>query len=86
MLQVFKLALWSTLVFFEHGSELQLATALVTNVMQLCVHVFTLPFGGKNADVLNLTTAMSLMLTTPVTDKQRGRSHVSPSTYLSISL
>ena len=40
---VFKLLLWSALVFFDHGSEMQLATALVVNVLQLCFHVRLYP-------------------------------------------
>jgi hypothetical protein len=62
----FKLALWSALVFFEHGSEMQLATALVINVMQLCVHLTVLPMGGEEAALLNFMQAASLVLTTCV--------------------
>ena len=40
---VFKLALYATLVFFEYKSEMQLATALVVNVLQLCMHLIILP-------------------------------------------
>jgi len=61
---VFKLALWSTLVFFEHGSELQLATALVVNVLQLCVHIYILPMGGEDAKLLNTMQTCTLVLTT----------------------
>ena len=60
----FELALWSALVFFEHGSEMQLATALVVNVLQLCIHLVLLPMGGENAWLLNLMQAATLVLTT----------------------
>ena len=60
---VFKLALWSALVFFKHGSEMQLATALVVNVLQLCAHVFFLPMGGDDAMLLNLLQTGTLVLT-----------------------
>ena len=61
---VFKLALWSTLVFFEHGTEMQLAAALVVNVLQLCVHLEIKPMGGKDAQLLNVMQACTLVLTT----------------------
>ena len=60
----FKLALWSTLVFFEHGTEMQLAAALVVNVLQLCVHLIVLPMGGEDARLLNTMQACTLVLTT----------------------
>merc|ERR1719498_1905790 len=50
---LFKLALWATLVFFDHGSEMQLACALVVNILQLCIHVYVLPFGTDDAALLN---------------------------------
>ena len=50
----FKLVLWSTLVFFEYGSELQMSAALVVNVMQLCAHIFFLPFGGPKHVLMNV--------------------------------
>ena len=61
---VFKLALWSTLVFFEHGAVLQLATALVVNVMQLCIHLTVLPMGGEDGALLNNMQGAALVLTT----------------------
>ena len=61
---IFKLALWSALVFFEHGSEMQLATALVVNVLQLCVHIEFKPMGGEEAWLLNVMQACTLVLTT----------------------
>ena len=61
---VFKLALWSTLVFFEHGTEMQLAAALVVNVLQLCVHIEIKPMGGEDAQLLNVMQACTLVLTT----------------------
>ena len=60
----FKLALWSTLVFFAHGSEMQLATALVVNILQLCVHIEIKPMGGADAWLLNLMQTCTLVLTT----------------------
>ena len=62
--QMFKLALWSALVFFVHGSEMQVATALVINVLQLCVHVYLLPMGGVDAALLNCMQTCTLVLTT----------------------
>ena len=61
---MFKLGLWSALVFFEHGSDLQLAVALVINVLQLCAHVDIKPMGGKDAALLNLMQTCTLVLTT----------------------
>jgi hypothetical protein len=69
----FKLALWSALVFFEHGSEMQLATALVINVMQLCAHMKIEPMGGDEAALLNLMQSASLVLTTCVKTGSRFR-------------
>ena len=60
----FKLALWSALVFFEHGSEMQLATALIFNVIQLCAHMKIEPMGGEEAALLNLMQAAGLVLNT----------------------
>jgi len=61
---LFKVFLWSTLVFFEHGSEMQLACALVINVIQLCAHIYFRPFGGQNAQLLNVMQFGTLFLTT----------------------
>ena len=41
-------------MFFDYGSEMQLATALIINVLQLCIHTLILPMGGKDAVLLNL--------------------------------
>ena len=62
--QAFKLGLWSALVFFDHGSELQLACALVINVLQLVVHVSLQPMGGDEAKLLNRMQTATLVLTT----------------------
>ena len=43
---------------------MQLATALVINVLQLCVHVYVLPMGGEDAALLNLMQTCTLVLTT----------------------
>merc|ERR1711907_131266 len=61
---IFKLALLSALVFFEHGTEMQLATALVINVVQLAVHVEVKPMGGEDASMLNALITLTLVLTT----------------------
>eukprot|EP00947_MAST-08B_sp_MAST-8B-sp1_P004597 g4597.t1 len=47
----FKLALWGTLVFFEHGSQFQLATSAAICFVQLGVHARFEPYetGFKNA-------------------------------------
>ena len=63
---IFKLALWSALVFFEVKSEMQIATALVVNVLQLCVHIEIKPMGGVDAKLLNVMQACTLVLTTQV--------------------
>ena len=47
---LFKTMLWSALVFAEYGSQMQLATALVINVLQLLVMVHLKPFGGEFGD------------------------------------
>ena len=59
----YKLALWSALVFFEHGSEAQLATALVINVIWLCVHIYAQPFGGEDSFLLNALQSGTLIIT-----------------------
>ena len=64
--RVFKLGLWSALVFFEHGAAMQLATALVVNVLQLCIHLIILPMGGDEAELLNRMQGAALVLTTCV--------------------
>ena len=51
-------------MFFEHGSEMQLATAQVINVLQLCVHIEIKPMGGEDAQLLNVMQACTLVLTT----------------------
>ena len=61
---MFKLGLWSALVFFEHGSEMQLAAALVINVLQLCIHIEIKPMGGEDAALLNRMQTCTLVLTT----------------------
>ena len=62
----FKMGLWSALVFFKPRAPMQLATALVINVMQLCVHQTLHPFGGEDAGLLNALQTCSLVLTTRV--------------------
>ena len=64
VLMISKLLLWATLVLFDHGSEMQLATALVVNVLQLCLHLMVLPMGGDGAVLLNRMQAATLVLTT----------------------
>ena len=63
---LFKLGLWSALVFFEHGTEMQLACALIVNVLQLCVHVRLYPMGGDEAALLNNFQTGTLVLTVRV--------------------
>ena len=66
---IFKLALYATLVAFDYQSEMQLATALVVNVMQLCVHIFVLPMSGddlEDSKLQNVLQACTLVLTTQV--------------------
>ena len=58
--------MWSALVFFEHGSEMQLATALIINVMQLCIHLSVRPMGGVDGALLNVMQAATLVLTAQV--------------------
>eukprot|EP00947_MAST-08B_sp_MAST-8B-sp1_P004654 g4654.t1 len=43
----FKLALWATLVFFEHGSQFQLAMSAVICVIQLGVHARFEPYEDR---------------------------------------
>ena len=51
-------------MFFEHGTEMQLAATLVVNVLQLCVHIEIKPMGGEYAKLLNLMQSCTLVLTT----------------------
>merc|ERR1712216_756670 len=64
---LFKLALWSALVFFDSGSEMQLATALITNILLLCVHLTLLPMGGAAAALLNIMQTAILVLIVYIT-------------------
>ena len=50
-----KLALWMTLVIFEYGSEMQLVTALVINVVNLCVQIKFNPFKKALANYIQTT-------------------------------
>ena len=43
---------------------MQLACALVINVLQLCVHIFVWPMGGEDAALLNVMQTGTLVLTT----------------------
>ena len=43
---------------------MQLATALVINVLQLCAHVGIKPMGGEDAALLNFMQTCTLVLTT----------------------
>ena len=43
---------------------MQLATALVINVLQLCVHIEIKPMGGEDAALLNMMQTGTLVLTT----------------------
>lgn len=45
---------------------MQLATALVINVMQLCAHMKIEPMGGEDSELLNRMQAAGLVLTTCV--------------------
>ena len=72
--QIFKLVIWFTLVFFEHGSEMQLATALVVNVLNLCVHLAIKPMGGVDGNLLNALQAGTLVTTTYVLSLSRAAS------------
>ena len=49
---IFKLALWATLVFFEHGSQFQLAMSAVICVIQLGYHARFEPFEQRGKNVL----------------------------------
>ena len=60
---LFKIMLWSALVFAEYGSQMQLATALVINVLQLLVMVHLKPFGGELGDDMNFLNGLALMFT-----------------------
>ena len=43
---------------------MQIATALVVNVLQLCAHIEIKPMGGDDAKLLNIMQACTLVLTT----------------------
>ena len=64
---MFKLALWFTLVFFEYGTEMQLGTALVVNILHLCIHLTVRPMGGKDASLLNHMQSATLAITAYIT-------------------
>ena len=50
-------------MFFDYGSEMQLATALIINVLQLCIQIKIEPMGGTDAVLLNAMQAATLVLT-----------------------
>ena len=49
---IFKLALWATLVFFEHGSQFQLAMSAMLCFFQLGVHSHFKPYNAQFKNVL----------------------------------
>ena len=52
ILMLFKLGLWATLVFFENGSQFQLATSALLCVLQLCVHARYEPYDDRIKNTL----------------------------------
>ena len=60
---LFKLALWASLVFPDHGSQLQLSMALIVNVLQITVHVYLKPYGREDAAIMNLMHGAGIVLT-----------------------
>ena len=50
----FKLALWSSLVFFPQKSETQMATALVANTLNLVVLAYLEPYKGSLINLLQM--------------------------------
>ena len=61
---IFKLALWACLVFFPQGSELQLATALLLNIINLLLLAYFYPYknpfyNGLQVGVLIITTGVN---------------------------
>ena len=62
--QSFKLFLWAALVFFGYGSNQQLTTAMIVNVLQLGVCIHLKPMGGESAPLLNALEIATLVLTT----------------------
>eukprot|EP00948_MAST-09A_sp_MAST-9A-sp1_P003775 g3775.t1 len=50
----FKLALWSSLVFFTQKSETQMATALVANTLNLVVLAYLKPYKGSLINLLQM--------------------------------
>ena len=52
--------LWSALVFADYGSQMQLATALVINLIQLLVMVHFKPFGGAFGDEMNFLNGLAV--------------------------
>eukprot|EP00947_MAST-08B_sp_MAST-8B-sp1_P003342 g3342.t1 len=44
---LFKLSLWATLVYFEHGSQFQLATSVIVCCIQLAFHARLEPFNDR---------------------------------------
>ena len=60
----FKVLLWMAAVFFDFGSELQLAAALVVNILHLCFQVSLQPLGGESATLLNVLETGTRVVTT----------------------
>eukprot|EP00947_MAST-08B_sp_MAST-8B-sp1_P000632 g632.t1 len=60
---IFKLALWATLVFFEHGSQFQLAMSAVICVIQLGIHVHYKPYEQQFKNALQLVSFILIALT-----------------------
>jgi len=63
VIMVFKLALWCSLVMFNHGFEGQLALALLVNFVQLNLHIYLVPFGGSNGKIKNALQTVTYVLT-----------------------
>eukprot|EP00947_MAST-08B_sp_MAST-8B-sp1_P003569 g3569.t1 len=60
---IFKLGLWATLVFFDHGSQFQLATSAAICWIQVSVHARFEPFEDRFKNILQYVSYMLVAFT-----------------------
>ena len=83
---LFKLALWASLVFPDHGSQLQLSMALIVNVLQITVHVYLKPYGREDAAIMNLMHGAGIVLTLYINFSEFSMNYLLTSKELAIAL
>ena len=63
VIMLFKLSLWATLVFFENGSQFQLATSLALCFLQLGIHARYEPYNDQTKNTLQYISLLLVAFT-----------------------